>query len=275
MKVLTRASADFLIIDDDPAITKFLATYLKQKGHTCHTLTEGFQTAAWLEHNQCDVVVVDLNMPKVDGISLISFIREMSRKLPIIVFTGVGYDEDRMHAALRAGANGYVSKNLPIEQLYCVLSRVLATCQQRARREALTARSSSRARRRGLVAAISFEIAPPIRRGVLLCGRANRCDATASARLRALEQSAQTFCRNVFRAARCDRLLFHDNRSSRRADRTARRTCSLAARRSIRRLARARVENLDLARFGARIDGNSFAVKNDNHANAGPVLVIA
>jgi DNA-binding NarL/FixJ family response regulator len=36
-----------------------------------------------------------------------------------------------MHAALRAGANGYVSKNLSIEQLYCLLSRVLATCQQR------------------------------------------------------------------------------------------------------------------------------------------------
>jgi DNA-binding NarL/FixJ family response regulator len=38
-----------------------------------------------------------------------------------------------MHAALHAGANGYVSKNLPIEQLYCVLARVLATCQQRKR----------------------------------------------------------------------------------------------------------------------------------------------
>ncbi len=138
MKLLTRAAAEFLIIDDDPAITKFLVTYLKQKGHTCESLTEGFRTAAWLELNQCDVVVVDLNMPKVDGISLISFIREMSENLPIIVFTGVGYDEDRMHAALRAGANGYVSKNLPIEQLYCVLSRVLATCQQRARRDVLS-----------------------------------------------------------------------------------------------------------------------------------------
>lgn len=138
MKVLSRASAEFLIIDDDPAIAKFLVTYLKQKGHTCESLTEGFKTAAWLELNRCDVVVVDLNMPKVDGISLISFIREMSQQLPIIVFTGVGYDEDRMHSALRAGANGYVSKNLPIEQLYCVLSRVLATCQQRTRREALT-----------------------------------------------------------------------------------------------------------------------------------------
>ena len=143
MKVLTRAKSEFLIIDDDPAVAKFLVTYLKQKGHTCESLTEGFRTASWLEHNHCDVVIVDLNMPKVDGISLITYIREMSAALPIIVFTGVGYDEDRMHAALRAGANGYVSKNLPIEQLYCVLSRVLATCQQRARREA--ARSGTNA----------------------------------------------------------------------------------------------------------------------------------
>jgi DNA-binding response OmpR family regulator len=137
MKILNRDRADFLVIDDDPLVTRFLAAYLKQKGHTCATLTEGFQTATWLEMHDCEVVVVDLNMPKVDGISLISFIREMSQTLPIIVFTGVGYDEERMHAALRAGANGYVSKNLPIEQLYCVLSRVLATCQQRARRESL------------------------------------------------------------------------------------------------------------------------------------------
>jgi DNA-binding response OmpR family regulator len=140
MKVITAANFEFLIIDDDPAITTFVATYLKQKGHTCESLTEGFQTAQWLEHNRCDVVIVDLQMPKVDGLSLIKYIREISRALPIIVFTGIGYDEDAMHAALRAGANGYVSKNLPVEQLYGVLSRVLATCQQRARRPALAGR---------------------------------------------------------------------------------------------------------------------------------------
>src|SRR3954452_2487498 len=138
MKILSRTTADFLIVDDDPAIAKFLVTYLRQKGHSCESVTEGAQAPAWLEAHECDVVIVDLNMPKVDGISLISAIREITAKLPIIVFTGVGYDEERMHAALRAGANGYVSKNLPIEQLYCVLSRVLATCQQRARREALS-----------------------------------------------------------------------------------------------------------------------------------------
>jgi DNA-binding response OmpR family regulator len=138
MKVLERDTYQFLIIDDDPAISRFLVTYLRQKGHSCESITEGFQTATWLAHSDCDVVVVDLKMPKVDGISLISFIREINPKLPIIVFTGMGYDEEQMHAALRAGANGYVSKNLPIEQLYSVLSRVLATCQQRARQAAFS-----------------------------------------------------------------------------------------------------------------------------------------
>jgi two-component system, OmpR family, response regulator len=128
-----REFSQFLIIDDDPGIAKFLVAYLRQRGHTCHSLTDGFQTATWLAHHDCDVVIVDLKMPKVDGISLISFIREINAHIPIVVFTGVGYDEEQMHAALHAGANGYVSKNLPIEQLYCVLARVLATCQHRNR----------------------------------------------------------------------------------------------------------------------------------------------
>jgi DNA-binding NtrC family response regulator len=133
MKLLDRDTYQFLIIDDDPAISRFLVTYLRQKGHSCESLTEGFQTATWLAHHDCEVVVVDLKMPKVDGISLISFIREINPTLPIIVFTGMGYDEDQMHAALRAGANGYVSKNLPVEQLYSVMARVLAGSQHRNR----------------------------------------------------------------------------------------------------------------------------------------------
>jgi DNA-binding response OmpR family regulator len=137
MKLLNRESFHFLIIDDDPGINRFLVTYLRQKGHSCESLTDGFQTATWLAHHDCEVVIVDLKMPKIDGMSLISFIREINSTLPIIVFTGLGYDEDQMHAALRAGANGYVSKNLPIEQLYSVLARVLVTYRQRNRGHAV------------------------------------------------------------------------------------------------------------------------------------------
>jgi DNA-binding response OmpR family regulator len=135
MKIRPRDCAEFLVIDDDPLITRFLATWLQQKGHTCATITDGTQTRQWLEMHDCEVAIVDLNMPKLDGISLISRIRQIRPNLPIIVFTGLGYDEERMHAALRAGANGYVSKNLPIEQLYCVLLRMLETGRERTRQE--------------------------------------------------------------------------------------------------------------------------------------------
>src|SRR3981081_3002564 len=134
MNLPQRDSFQFLIVDDDPGVARFLVTYLRQKGHTCESLTEGFQTATWLAHHDCEVVIVDLKMPKVDGISLISFIREVNTTVPIIVFTGMGYDEEQMHSALRAGANGYGVKNLPVEQLLSVLSRVWATSRERLRR---------------------------------------------------------------------------------------------------------------------------------------------
>jgi DNA-binding response OmpR family regulator len=138
-----RERVEFLVIDDEPAITRLVAAFLKEKGHTCETLAEGFLTGAWLELHDCEVVVVDLNMPQVDGISLISYLREIRPGLPVVVFTAMGYNEQKMHEALRAGASGYVSKNLPIEELYCVLNRLLITCRQRTRHEQLTRSQSA------------------------------------------------------------------------------------------------------------------------------------
>jgi DNA-binding response OmpR family regulator len=126
----TGRAVEFLLIDDDPGISEFLVAYLEEKGHSCAALTNSNETAAWLEHNRCEVAIVDLNMPQIDGLSLISLVHDIEPKLPMIVFTGLGYDEEKMQAALRAGANGYVSKNLPIEELYCALARVLATTRR-------------------------------------------------------------------------------------------------------------------------------------------------
>src|SRR5207253_6361914 len=65
MSQAKRGYSQFLIIDDDPGIAKFLVTYLRQRGHTCEALTDGFQTAAWLSEHDCEVAIVDLKMPKV------------------------------------------------------------------------------------------------------------------------------------------------------------------------------------------------------------------
>ena len=130
----TYPAAEFLLVDDDPSISEFLATYLSERGHPSNATIEGNKALDWLSENRCEVVVVDLNLPNVNGISLIASVRAIDARLPIVVFTEKGCDEAQVRAAMRAGASGYVSKNLPVEQLYCVLARVLAAARFNARR---------------------------------------------------------------------------------------------------------------------------------------------
>ncbi len=130
----TYPAAEFLLVDDDPSISEFLATYLSERGHPSNATIEANKALDWLSENRCEVVVVDLNLPNVNGISLIASVRAIDPRLPIVVFTEKGCDEAQVRAAMRAGASGYVSKNLPVEQLYCVLARVLAAARFNARR---------------------------------------------------------------------------------------------------------------------------------------------
>jgi DNA-binding NarL/FixJ family response regulator len=130
----TYPAAEFLLVDHDPSISEFLATYLSERGHPSNATIEAKKALDWLSENRCEVIVVDLNLPYVNGISLIASVRAIDARLPIVVFTEKGCDEAQVRAAMRAGASGYVSKNLPVEQLYCVLARVLAAARYNARR---------------------------------------------------------------------------------------------------------------------------------------------
>jgi DNA-binding response OmpR family regulator len=80
---------------------------------------------AWLELNPCDAIILDIGMPKVDGLTLITMIREKNADLPIVMFTGLGYDEEAMQTARKAGANGYVSKGLGPSEIYSAVMRVV------------------------------------------------------------------------------------------------------------------------------------------------------
>ena len=127
-------AAEFLLVDSDPKVTEFLAGYLSQRGHPCNASLEGDTALDWLSENRCEVVVVDLKSQNGTATSLIASLRAIDSRLPIVVFTEKGCNEMQIRAAMRAGASGYVSKNLPTEQLYCVLARVLTAARYNARR---------------------------------------------------------------------------------------------------------------------------------------------
>jgi DNA-binding NtrC family response regulator len=127
-------TAEFLLVDSDAKVTEFLAAYLTERGHPCNASPQADTALNWLSQNRCEVVIVDLKSQNGIATSLIASVRAIDSRLPIVVFTEKGCDEVQVRAAMRAGASGYVSKNLPVEQLYCVLARVLAATRYNARR---------------------------------------------------------------------------------------------------------------------------------------------
>jgi two-component system chemotaxis response regulator CheY len=127
-------AAEFLLVDGDPNVSEFLSAYLCERGHPCSASSQADKALDWLNQNRCEVVVVDLKSQNGSATTLIASVRAIDSRLPIVVFTENGCNEVQVRAALRAGASGYVSKNLPTEQLYCVLARVLAAARYNARR---------------------------------------------------------------------------------------------------------------------------------------------
>ena len=117
---------NFLVVDDNRLLNRFLTTFFRDKGHSAASLTDGLKVEAWLEKNACDAIILDIGLPKVDGITLISVIRQKFPDLPIVMFTGLGYDEAAMQKARAAGADGYVSKGLGPSEIYAAVMRVLA-----------------------------------------------------------------------------------------------------------------------------------------------------
>ena len=115
----------FLVVDDNRLLNRFLTTYLRGKGHQASSLTDSSKVESWLDLNPCDAIILDIGMPKVDGLTLVAQVREKYPDLPIVMFTGLGYDEEAMQKARKAGANGYVSKGLGPSEIYSAVMRVL------------------------------------------------------------------------------------------------------------------------------------------------------
>lgn len=122
-------SATLLIIDDDEVVRLSLADYLEDSGFTVLQASNGMQGLQVFEREQPDLIICDLRMPQLDGLSLLRRISEMSLDTPVIVLSGAGVMSDVVEA-LRLGAADYLIK--PLEDL-AVLEHSVIRALDRAR----------------------------------------------------------------------------------------------------------------------------------------------
>ena len=95
--------AAILVCDDDREIVEAISIYLEQEGHRIMKAYDGIQALSILEKEQVDLLIIDVMMPKLDGIRATLKIRE-EHSLPIIILSAKSEDADKI-LGLNVGAD--------------------------------------------------------------------------------------------------------------------------------------------------------------------------
>ena len=120
-----------LIVEDEPSIAEVVGLYLQRAGYNIQTAADGKQAMTFLERGIPDLVVMDLMLPEIDGLSLTRWLRERS-DVPVIMLTARREEIDRI-AGLEMGADDYVIKPFSPQEL---VSRVRAVLRRTKREQA-------------------------------------------------------------------------------------------------------------------------------------------
>ena len=120
----SEAKLNVLVVDDNDCVREVLTALLSRKGHRCESATNGVEVMVKVTQSRFDVVVTDVLMPKMDGITLTRKLTQNFSHLPVIVMTAQ-LDEDSAETAFMAGARDVISKPFEISEFMVRLHKML------------------------------------------------------------------------------------------------------------------------------------------------------
>lgn len=114
-----------LTVDDSASMRALLLHALQSEGFDVEQAEDGLAALDWLASNEVDVIITDINMPRLDGFGLIEKLRESARHAdrPILVLSTESSD-DKKRRARDAGATGWIVKPFNAEKLAAAVRRI-------------------------------------------------------------------------------------------------------------------------------------------------------
>ena len=117
--------AKILIVDDEPRIRELIREHLQYSGYICEEAADGTAALTQLSGGAFDLVILDLMMPFMDGMTCLREMRARRINTPVIILTARGEEYDKL-AGLESGADDYVVKPFSPRELVARVKAVLA-----------------------------------------------------------------------------------------------------------------------------------------------------
>lgn len=115
-----------LVVDDEPVTQLMLGLMLQRSNYKVITAVDGQEAMNHLANEKIDLAIIDVNMPKMDGMTMLQRLRADKRfeKLPVIMFTAQGQERVRQEATQK-GATGFLTKPASSTEVTSTVARFL------------------------------------------------------------------------------------------------------------------------------------------------------
>ncbi|MEY2825648.1 MAG: hypothetical protein RLZZ122_12 [Actinomycetota bacterium] len=125
-----------LVIDDETAVLEMIVDALTIAGFQVNSATDGLEALQLIRNQDFDLVVTDVNMPKLDGYQLVEKLRERDTQTPVIFLTARNEKVD-ITRGLKLGADDYITKPFGLEELTLRIRAILKRTQKVSTTEAV------------------------------------------------------------------------------------------------------------------------------------------
>lgn len=126
-----------LVVEDDKKIASFVVNGLKQSGYAVDHSADGESALLLAENTPYDAAIVDLMLPKLDGLSLIQRLRVQGQRLPVLILSAKASVDDRVKG-LQAGSDDYLTKPFAFSELLARVQALIRRSTQAAEPTKLT-----------------------------------------------------------------------------------------------------------------------------------------
>ena len=115
-----------LLAEDEKALSKALTAILERNHYSVDTVFDGQEALEYLEADNYDCVILDIMMPKIDGITVLKEIRKKGNLIPVLMLTAKSEVDDKV-MGLDAGANDYLTKPFHTKELLARIRAITRT----------------------------------------------------------------------------------------------------------------------------------------------------